>query len=150
MKRQLLCQSKLPWPATLRLERCCPANRSSTCRLSCGRGKPTSRYIYLLKSTKENIYFVYITLPTFPAAILRRYCIACFMRKTWDMCALWCPGRLRLRAESCSRRITFARVTGFWQIDDLRRERVLFDTIYKKMERELSDRKKMMANVIEV
>lgn len=36
------------------------------------------------------------------------------------------------------------------QIDDLRRERVLFDTIYKKMERELSDRKKMMANVIEV
>lgn len=27
---------------------------------------------------------------------------------------------------------------------------MLFDTIYKKMERELSDRKKMMANVIEV
>eukprot|EP00904_Undaria_pinnatifida_P006019 jgi/Undpi1/2547/HiC_scaffold_13.g05926.m1 len=36
------------------------------------------------------------------------------------------------------------------EIDDLRRERVLFDTIYKKMERELSDRKKMMANVIEL
>ena len=27
---------------------------------------------------------------------------------------------------------------------------MLFDTIYKKMEKELSDRKKMMANVIEV
>lgn len=39
---------------------------------------------------------------------------------------------------------------GTKQIDDLRRERVLFDAIYKKMERELSDRKKMMANVIEV
>eukprot|EP00903_Cladosiphon_okamuranus_P016522 g15243.t1 len=36
------------------------------------------------------------------------------------------------------------------EIDDLRRERVLFDTIYKKMGRELSDRKKMMANVIEL
>lgn len=39
---------------------------------------------------------------------------------------------------------------GGQKIDDLRRERVLFDAIYKKMERELSDRKKMMANIIEV
>ena len=36
------------------------------------------------------------------------------------------------------------------QIDNLRRERVVFDGIYKKMERELHERKKEMANIIEV
>lgn len=36
------------------------------------------------------------------------------------------------------------------QIDNLRRERVMFDTIYKKMEKELNDKKKQMAQVIEV
>lgn len=53
------------------------------------------------------------------------------------------PGRRRPSPPS-------ADTPPYKQIDDLRRERVLFDTIYKKMERELSDRKKMMANVIEV
>lgn len=36
------------------------------------------------------------------------------------------------------------------KIDDLRRERVVFENIYRKMERELQDRKKHMAEVIEV
>ncbi|KAJ8609533.1 hypothetical protein CTAYLR_006021 [Chrysophaeum taylorii] len=36
------------------------------------------------------------------------------------------------------------------QIDDLRRERVVFDNIYRKLERELHDKKRQMANVIEV
>ena len=36
------------------------------------------------------------------------------------------------------------------QIDDLRRERVVFDTIYRKLERELHEKKKQMANVIEI
>jgi chromosome segregation ATPase len=36
------------------------------------------------------------------------------------------------------------------QIDDLRRERVVFDTIYRKLDKELHDRKKMMANIIEL
>ena len=35
-------------------------------------------------------------------------------------------------------------------IDDLRRERVVFDNIYRKLERELHEKKKQMANVIEV
>ena len=35
-------------------------------------------------------------------------------------------------------------------IDDLRRERVVFENIYKKMERELQDRKKHMAEIIEL
>ena len=35
-------------------------------------------------------------------------------------------------------------------IDDLRRERVVFDTIYRKLERELHEKKKQMANVIEI
>ena len=35
-------------------------------------------------------------------------------------------------------------------IDNLRRERVVFDQIYKKLERELHERKKEMANVIEI
>lgn len=35
------------------------------------------------------------------------------------------------------------------QIDDLRRERVVFENIYRKMERELVDRKKDMAAIIE-
>lgn len=55
---------------------------------------------------------------------------------------------LNFRAAQNARAPAAAFAAG--QIDDLRRERVLFDTIYKKMERELSDRKKMMANVIEV
>ena len=36
------------------------------------------------------------------------------------------------------------------QIDNLRRERVVFEQIYKKLERELHDKKKEMANVIEI
>ncbi|GAQ83044.1 hypothetical protein KFL_001330270 [Klebsormidium nitens] len=36
------------------------------------------------------------------------------------------------------------------QIDNLRRERVVFDTLYKKMEKELHDKKREMANVIEI
>ncbi|CAM9775216.1 unnamed protein product, partial [Discosporangium mesarthrocarpum] len=36
------------------------------------------------------------------------------------------------------------------EIDDLRRERVVFDTIYKKLERETVEKKKQMANVIEL
>lgn len=36
------------------------------------------------------------------------------------------------------------------QIDDLRRERVVFENIYRKMERELQERKKHMAEIIEV
>lgn len=36
------------------------------------------------------------------------------------------------------------------KIDDLRRERVVFENIYRKMERELQDRKKHMAEIIEV
>lgn len=36
------------------------------------------------------------------------------------------------------------------EIDSLRRERVVFDNIYKKMERELTEKKKEMANIIEV
>ena len=35
-------------------------------------------------------------------------------------------------------------------IDDLRRERVVFDSIYRKLEKELGDKKKQMANVIEI
>merc|ERR1712098_824897 len=34
-------------------------------------------------------------------------------------------------------------------IDSLRRERVVFDSIYKKLEQELQQRKKEMANIIE-
>eukprot|EP01038_Epipyxis_sp_PR26KG_P004134 gene4134-5888_t len=34
-------------------------------------------------------------------------------------------------------------------IDDLRRERVVFENIYRKMERELQERKKLMAEIIE-
>ena len=36
------------------------------------------------------------------------------------------------------------------QIDDLRRERVVFDNIYKKLEKELHEKKRQMANVIEL
>jgi len=36
------------------------------------------------------------------------------------------------------------------QIDDLRRERVVFDSIYKKLDKELHDKKKQMANIIEL
>jgi len=36
------------------------------------------------------------------------------------------------------------------KIDDLRRERVVFENIYRKMERELQERKKHMAEIIEV
>lgn len=36
------------------------------------------------------------------------------------------------------------------QIDDLRRERVVFENIYRKMERELQDRKRQMAEIIEL
>ncbi|GMH54021.1 hypothetical protein TL16_g01588 [Triparma laevis f. inornata] len=36
------------------------------------------------------------------------------------------------------------------QIDDLRRERVVFDNIYKKLEKELHEKKKQMAHVIEL
>lgn len=35
-------------------------------------------------------------------------------------------------------------------IDDLRRERVVFDNIYRKLERDLHDKKRQMANVIEL
>eukprot|EP00128_Syssomonas_multiformis_P012257 Colp12_sorted_trinity150504_noHs@18467 len=35
------------------------------------------------------------------------------------------------------------------QIDDLRRERVVFDNIYKKLEKELAEQKKAMAEIIE-
>eukprot|EP00736_Rhodelphis_marinus_P009779 Rmarinus@m.17933 len=35
-------------------------------------------------------------------------------------------------------------------IDNLRRERVVFDNIYKKLERELHEKKKEMANIIEI
>eukprot|EP00607_Mallomonas_marina_P008935 CAMPEP_0182422550 /NCGR_PEP_ID=MMETSP1167-20130531/8283_1 /TAXON_ID=2988 /ORGANISM="Mallomonas Sp, Strain CCMP3275" /LENGTH=564 /DNA_ID=CAMNT_0024600715 /DNA_START=118 /DNA_END=1815 /DNA_ORIENTATION=- len=36
------------------------------------------------------------------------------------------------------------------KIDDLRRERIVFENIYRKMERELFDRKQQMAEIIEV
>lgn len=36
------------------------------------------------------------------------------------------------------------------QIDDLRRERVVFENVYRKMERELQERKRQMAEIIEV
>ena len=36
------------------------------------------------------------------------------------------------------------------QIDDLRRERVVFDNIYKKLEKELHEKKKQMAHIIEL
>jgi chromosome segregation ATPase len=36
------------------------------------------------------------------------------------------------------------------EIDDLRRERVVFDNIYKKLEKELHEKKKQMAQVIEL
>lgn len=36
------------------------------------------------------------------------------------------------------------------KIDDLRRERVVFENVYRKMERELQDRKRQMAEIIEV
>jgi len=36
------------------------------------------------------------------------------------------------------------------EIDNLRRERVVFDNIYRKLERELHDKKKQMANIIEL
>lgn len=36
------------------------------------------------------------------------------------------------------------------QIDGLRRERVIFDNVYKRLERELLSRRKEMANVIEI
>lgn len=36
------------------------------------------------------------------------------------------------------------------EIDHLRRERVTFETIYKKLEKELHDKKKEMVNVIEI
>ena len=36
------------------------------------------------------------------------------------------------------------------EIDNLRRERVVFDGIYKKLQLELSERKKKMAEIIEV
>ena len=36
------------------------------------------------------------------------------------------------------------------EIDNLRRERVVFDQIYKKLEKELGEKKKEMANVIEI
>jgi len=35
-------------------------------------------------------------------------------------------------------------------IDDLRRERVVFDSIYRKLEKELHEKKKQMANIIEL
>ena len=34
-------------------------------------------------------------------------------------------------------------------IDNLRRERLVFDTIYRKFERELMEQKKQMADIIE-
>jgi chromosome segregation ATPase len=36
------------------------------------------------------------------------------------------------------------------EIDNLRRERVAFDNVYRKMERELHEKKKEMANIIEI
>lgn len=36
------------------------------------------------------------------------------------------------------------------EIDDLRRERVVFENVYRKMERELQDRKRQMAEIIEL
>ena len=36
------------------------------------------------------------------------------------------------------------------EIDNLRRERVIFDNIYKKLEKELHDKRKEMANIIEL
>ena len=36
------------------------------------------------------------------------------------------------------------------EIDELRRERVVFENVYRKMERELQERKKKMAEIIEV
>merc|ERR1712166_1465733 len=36
------------------------------------------------------------------------------------------------------------------EIDGLRRERVVFDSIYKKLEKELDQKKKEMANIIEI
>merc|ERR1719230_2257750 len=36
------------------------------------------------------------------------------------------------------------------EIDDLRRERVVFDNIYKKLDKELHEKKKQMANIIEL
>jgi coiled-coil domain-containing protein 63/114 len=36
------------------------------------------------------------------------------------------------------------------EIDDLRRERVVFENVYRKMERELQDRKRKMAEIIEL
>ena len=36
------------------------------------------------------------------------------------------------------------------EIDNLRRERVAFDNVYKKMEKELHEKKKEMANIIEI
>jgi len=36
------------------------------------------------------------------------------------------------------------------QIDSLRRERVIFDNIYKKLEKELHKKREEMANIIEV
>jgi len=35
------------------------------------------------------------------------------------------------------------------EIDNLRRERVIFDNIYQKLEKELHDRRKEMADIIE-
>lgn len=35
------------------------------------------------------------------------------------------------------------------QIDSLRRERVIFDNLYKKLEKELHEKRKQMANIIE-
>jgi hypothetical protein len=36
------------------------------------------------------------------------------------------------------------------QIDSLRRERVIFDNVYKRLDRELLIRRKEMANIIEI
>jgi F0F1-type ATP synthase membrane subunit b/b' len=35
------------------------------------------------------------------------------------------------------------------QIDNLRRERLMFDTIYKKLDRELTEKKTQMAEIIQ-
>jgi hypothetical protein len=37
-----------------------------------------------------------------------------------------------------------------FQIDDLRRERIVFENIYRKMEKDLQDKKKSMAEIIEI
>jgi hypothetical protein len=37
-----------------------------------------------------------------------------------------------------------------FQIDDLRRERIVFENIYHKMEKDLQDKKKLMAEIIEI